>query len=130
MKTHTLEGTDANDFMAMELIRLHGPAGALDKTCGRLRESVERVIAQQQIDRAFEIADESMFELLSSTCLGIPEPGETLELSDEDGQSVDLLDLAAAAIIDAVEWLQPRGYVDVVTDPDGLEGILVLRRPE
>ena len=80
--------------------------------------------------KAIAIADESMFELLSSSCRGIPEPGELLIPVDEDCNEVELVDLACSEIIDAVEWLKPRGYVDVVAGPNGAEGILVLRRPD
>lgn len=94
-------------------------------------EDSERFVAfMAECHRATEIADEAMFELLSSSCIGIPEPGESLIPVDEDGKEVELVDLACSAILDALEWLKPRGYVDVVAGPNAAELILVLRRPE
>lgn len=84
----------------------------------------------ERCKKAIQIADEAMFELLSSSCIGIPEPGEPLILADEDGAEVQMLDLASAAITDAVEWLQPRGYIDVIADQQGDEHIVVLGCPE
>lgn len=130
MPTINLKGPGLNNWFAEQLVRDKGPEAARESTCGPMRAAVERVIDQQQWDRAFEIADESMFERLSSSCIGISEPGELLMPVDEDSQEVELVDLACSAIIDAVEWLKPRGYVDVVAGPNGAEGILVLRRPD
>lgn len=130
MPTIHLKGPGLNDYFAESLVRDKGPEAAREKTCGPMLEAVERVIAQQQCDRAFQIADEAMFELLSCNCIGIPEPGESLIPVDEDSKEVELVDLACHAIVDSVEWLKPRGYVDVVAGPDGNESILVLRRPD
>ena len=129
MPTIHLKGPGLNNWFAEQLVRDKGPEGARERTSGNMREAVEHVIAQQQCDRAFQIADEAMFELLSSHCIGIHEPGESLIPVDEDSKEVELVDLACSAIVDAVEWLKPRGYVDVVVGPDGSEVILVLRRP-
>jgi hypothetical protein len=129
MPTIHLKGPGLNNWFAEQLVRDKGPEGAREGTAGKMREAVERVIAQQQCDRAFQIADDAMFELLSSHSIGIPEPGESLIPVDEDSKEVELVDLACPAIVDAVEWLKPRGYVDVVAGPDGNEAILVLRRP-
>lgn len=130
MPTIHMKGPGLNNWFAEQIVRNEGPEVAREKSYGPVREAVERVIAQQQCDRAFKIADESMFELLGTSCIGIPEPGESLIPVDEDSKEVELVDLACAAIIDAVEWLKPRGYVDVVARPDGAEAILVLRRPD
>lgn len=86
------------------------------------------MVFMAECHKATEIADESMFELLAGSCFGIPEPGESLIPLDEDGETVELVDLACAAIVDAVEWLKPRGLVDVIKAPEG-EVILVLRLP-
>lgn len=94
-------------------------------------DDVDRFVAfMAECHKATEIADEAMFELLSSSRIGIPEPGECLTPVDEDGNEVELVDLACSAIVGSVEWLKPRGYVDVVAGPDGAEIILVLRRPD
>lgn len=79
--------------------------------------------------RAFEIADEAMFERLlsegvltdgiDSTCIGFV---------DESCQEVHALAQACPAMREAFEWLQPRGYVDLGSDKDG-EFINVCRRP-
>lgn len=130
MSTIHLKGPGLNNWFAEQLVRDKGPEAARENSCGPMRAAVERVIEQQKCDRAFEIADESMFGLLSTSCIGIPEPGELLIPVDEDSQEVELVDLACAAIIDAVEWLKPRGYVAVVARPDGAEAILILSRPE
>lgn len=130
MATINLKGPGLNDWFAEQIVRDRGAEGARKGTTGKMRDAVERVIAKQQCDRAFQIADEAMFELLGCSCIGIPEPSESLIPVDEDGTEVELVDLACSAIIDAVEWLKPRGYVDVVAGPDGAESILVLRRPD
>lgn len=89
----------------------------------------DRFIAfMAECHRATEIADESMFELLAGAAFGKAEPGESLIPLDEDGEPVELVDLACSAIVDAVEWLKPRGFVDVIQGPEG-EVILVLRLP-
>lgn len=94
-------------------------------------EDADRFVTfMEECDKAVRIADEAMFEVLASSCIGIAEPGESLIPVDEDGNEVDRVDLGCSAILDSVEWLKPRGYVDVVAGPNGAEGILVLRRPD
>lgn len=78
--------------------------------------------------RAFEIADESMFEVLISHCVIGDEFQTLLGLVDEAGAEVRSLAEADANIAEAFEWLQPRGYVELAEDPEG-EHILVVRRP-
>lgn len=92
-------------------------------------EDADRFMAfMAECHKATEIADEAMFELMAGACSGIPEPGESLIPLDKDGKPVELVDLACSEIVDAVEWLKPRGVVDVVEGPEG-EVILVLRLP-
>lgn len=78
--------------------------------------------------RAFEIADDSMFSLLINHCVIGDEHATTLGLVDEAGIEVQSLEEADPNVIEAVEWLKPRGYIEVAADSDG-EHILVVRRP-
>ncbi|QNK69226.1 hypothetical protein [Variovorax sp. PAMC26660] len=78
--------------------------------------------------RAFEIADDSMFSLLINHCVIGDEHATILGLVDEAGIEVRSLAVADPNVIEAVEWLMPRGYVEVAADTDG-EHVLVLRRP-
>lgn len=80
------------------------------------------------VERAFQIADEAMFELLNSECIPQDEFRTTLGLVSESYTEVRLLADASDAIRDAVEWLEPRGFVKVSKDEAG-EYIDVLRRP-
>lgn len=75
--------------------------------------------------KALHIADEAMFELLLSECVHGDEFGLILSLTDGNGNEVNSLVESSQAINDAVEWLQPRGYISVVEDMYG-ESILVL----
>lgn len=94
-------------------------------------EDADRFMAfMEECYKATEIADESMFELLYAHCLGDHEIGASLIPTDDDGEVVMLVDLASEAIKEAVEWLKPRGVVDLITDQDGNDFILVLRHPE
>lgn len=85
--------------------------------------------APPMVHRAFEIADEAMFELLISE--GAPDDvidTTVIGLCDESSQEVASLAEASAAMREAFEWLQPRGYVELGTDGNG-EFIDVVRRP-
>jgi len=82
----------------------------------------------EQIARAFEIADEAMFELLESECVPHDEFRTVLGLTDDGQLEVKTLAEAAPAIQEAYEWLHPRGYVELGQDKDG-EFINVIRRP-
>lgn len=79
-------------------------------------------------ERAFEIADEAMFSPLECECVAHDEFRTVLGLADEQCQEVASLAEASAAIREAVEWLIPRGYVELASDPSG-EYVSVLRRP-
>jgi hypothetical protein len=86
-----------------------------------------------QIARAFEIADEAMFELLHSEGMPLADPGAEVDalvigLVDENCMEVTKLAQASQALRDAFEWLQQRGYVELGSDTDG-EYVQVLRRP-
>ena len=96
--------------------------GWADMPSGRAEESPE-------MRRAFEIADEAMFELLVSE--GVPDDAidtTVIGLCNESSQEVFRLAEASAAMREAFEWLEPRGYVELGTDGQG-EFINVLRRP-
>lgn len=83
---------------------------------------------QAAVARAFQIADEAMFERLESECVPSDEYRTVLGLTDEGQQEVKTLAEASSAIQEAYEWLHPRGYVEVGEDKDG-EFINVVRRP-
>lgn len=79
--------------------------------------------------RAFDIADEAMFELLQSEgCLSDGIDSTVIGFVDEGCAEVHALAQACPAMREAFEWLQPRGYVELGTDTDG-EFINVVRRP-
>lgn len=69
--------------------------------------------------KAFEIADNSMLELLESHTIPIDEVGLLRGLVDSEGKEVKHLSEADPAIIEAVEWLRPRDFIEMVDDPDG-----------
>lgn len=69
--------------------------------------------------RAFEIADESMLELLQGHAVRVEEHGMVWGLVDEDQREVGSLAEADSAIVEAVEWLRSRGLCDVVENPHG-----------
>lgn len=81
------------------------------------------------VARAFEIADEAMYELLLTE--GAPDDvidTTVIGLRDGRGQEVGSLAKASDAMREAYEWLQLRGYVELAADADG-EYVSVLRRP-
>lgn len=85
--------------------------------------------APEQIARAFQIADEAMFEILISE--GLPDDfidTTMIVLCNDQAQEVTSLAEASAALREAYEWLQPRGYVELGTDGQG-EFLNVVRRP-
>lgn len=84
-----------------------------------------------EVHRAFEIADEAMFELLISE--GVPgdspaSDATCIGFTDESCQEVTKLAQASPAMREAFEWLAPRGYVGLGIDSEG-EHIVVVRRP-
>lgn len=81
-----------------------------------------------QIARAFEISDQAMFELIESEGMPLDEHRTVFGLVDESYQEVTSLAQASPALREAVEWLQPRGYIEIANDQDG-EFINVVRRP-
>ncbi len=82
---------------------------------------------QAQIERAFAIADEAMFELLfSEGCIDSIDD-VVIGLCDEKCQEVSSLADASTAMQEAFDWLRQRGYVELGTDKDG-EFINVIRR--
>lgn len=85
-------------------------------------------LPETMIERAFEIADTMMFALMEAETLSWDEYGNMRGLCNSDGAEVDSLAEASDAIRDAVEWLLPRGYVEVGCDADG-EYIFVVKRP-
>jgi len=83
----------------------------------------------EQIARAFEIADEAMFELLlSEGALSDGIDSTVIGFVDESCNEVPKLEQACLAIREAFDWLRPRGYVELGKDQDG-EFINVIRRP-
>ena len=82
----------------------------------------------EQVCRAFEIADEAMFELICAHGVQQDSNGLAWGLTGEDCVEVKSLAEASCAIRDAYEWLEPRGYIELLSDAEG-EYIAVLRRP-
>lgn len=74
---------------------------------------------QPMIDRAFDIADESMLSLLSCHSLTDGISGAHA-LIDDNSQPVEHLGNASPALQEAVEWLSLRGIGDLIESPDGL----------
>ncbi|MBN3853800.1 hypothetical protein G3N59_10450 [Paraburkholderia sp. Ac-20340] len=64
--------------------------------------------------RAFEIADESMVELLASHSVRGSALAPTFGLSDADGREVRDLEDSDPAIQEAFEWLEARGLAELV----------------
>lgn len=94
-------------------------------------EGLQRMFrnAVDEAARAFEIADEAMFELLlSEGCLSDGIDSTVIGFVDESCSEVHALAEACAAMREAFDWLQPRGYVELGTDQAG-EFINVVRRP-
>lgn len=81
-----------------------------------------------QIGRAFEIADQAMFELLNSEGVPGDEHRTVFGFVDESCQEVASLAEASPAMRKAFEWLRERGYVELGEDKDG-ECVNVSRRP-
>lgn len=85
--------------------------------------------SQAVIDRAFAIADESMFSQLECHCFPQDEYGVCLAMMDGAGRTVPSLAAAEEPIREAFEWLSMRGYVELCEDACG-QFIWVLKRPE
>lgn len=83
-----------------------------------------------QIARAFEIADEAMFEMLLAhgALHGDGVDSTVIGFTDEAAAEVMSLAEASDAMREAFEWLQPRGYVELDRDGEG-EVVSVIRRP-
>lgn len=77
--------------------------------------------------RAFEIADTQMFIALRSYGLDKEGTGRVFSLV-RDGQVVHRIEDAAPELREAVEWLQSRDYVELITDDAG-QFVGVLRLP-
>lgn len=93
-------------------------------TCAPLQEP-------RTIERAFQIADESMFGLLETEAVPYDSPASEANafgLADEQCQEVTTLEAASPAMREAFEWLHGRGYVELGTDGVG-SYIRVIRRP-
>jgi len=86
----------------------------------------DNVVAQ--VERAFEIADEAMFELLCGHGVQLDSNGCTWGMTNEQSVEVTHRAEASTAIADALDWLIPRGYVEVLSDAEG-EFVAVIRRP-
>ena len=69
--------------------------------------------------RAFEIADQSMIELLICHAVRVDGLTPIFGLSDENGVEVANLDEADPGIRDAFEWLELRGLAELVEDEAG-----------
>lgn len=82
----------------------------------------------EQIARAFEIADEAMFELLESEGVPGDEHRTVFGFVDEGCQEVTSLAEASTALRETFEWLRQRGYVELGSDGNG-EFVNVVRRP-
>jgi hypothetical protein len=85
--------------------------------------------AKSMQERAFDIADEAMFELLLSE--GAPGGGldaTEIGFTDEQSQETGTLAGASAAMREAFDWLKERGYVELGSDKDG-QFVQVVRRP-
>jgi hypothetical protein len=72
---------------------------------------------EEIVARAFEIADESMLELIAGHAVAI-EP-RLYGLVDENSHEVATLDVADPTIQEAFEWLALRGIAELVTDDRG-----------
>jgi hypothetical protein len=93
--------------------------------------SANQTFSQAHADataKAFEIADQAMYEQLESEGVLSSADVGRIGLADDVGLEVPTLALAGRAIRDAVAWLQPRGYVSIASDAHG-EYVLVLRVP-
>lgn len=72
---------------------------------------------EEIVARAFEIADESMLELIAAHAVAIAP--RLYGLVDENSHEVASLDVADPAIQEAFEWLALRGVAKLVTDMRG-----------
>lgn len=72
---------------------------------------------EEIVARAFEIADESMLELLAAHAIRL-QP-DLYGLVDENSHEVATLDAADAVIQESFEWLALRGFASLVTDEKG-----------
>lgn len=72
---------------------------------------------EEIVARAFEIADESMLELIAAHAVSIKPC--LYGLVDENGHEVTTLGVADSAIQEAFEWLALRGIAELVTDERG-----------
>lgn len=84
--------------------------------------------SQAEIDRAFAIADESMFAQLERHCRHLDEFGVCLLPVDHEGRTVPSFADAEEPIRDAFDWCCARGYVEILEDDSG-QYIWVNRRP-
>lgn len=80
------------------------------------------------LDRAVEIADKAMFELLDTLAVAHDAHHTTFGLTNDDQEEVASLEEASTHLREAVEWLLERSYVETVIDQSG-EYVYVLRRP-
>lgn len=82
----------------------------------------------QEIARAFEIADQAMLDRLESEC-AVSEPAPSaFGLVGEDGREVKRLCDASPSIREAYEWLEPRGFVELLPEFGGSGEFIALRR--
>lgn len=82
----------------------------------------------QEIARAFEIADQAMLDRLESVC-AVSEPAPSaFGLVDDDGNEVRWLRDACPQVREAVEWLMPRGFVEMLPEFGGRGEFIALRR--
>lgn len=90
------------------------------------------MVAQMRVAaaRAFEIADEAMFELLLAHGVlhGNGVDSTVIGFTNEDAAEVMSLADASGAMRDAFDWLKDRGYVVLDRDGEG-EFVSVIRRP-
>ncbi|POR54531.1 hypothetical protein B0G62_102139 [Paraburkholderia eburnea] len=76
-------------------------------------------MSQDLTARAFEIADQSMVELLNCHAVRHDALTPIFGLSDENGIEVEAIDEADQGIRDAFEWLHLRGLADLIEDAAG-----------
>ncbi|MBK6616298.1 hypothetical protein [Ottowia sp.] len=104
--------------------------GVGDPTDGRpaAEGAVDMANERKMSLRAFEIADESMFELLMAHGSPGGDDESQVGLVDDVQGEVSTLAEASPAIREAVEWLEPRGFVTMRSDGSG-QYVAVLKRP-
>lgn len=86
-------------------------------------------MTEEMLARAVEIADGVMFATLEGLCVSHGEHGTVLRFTNLEFDEVRSLADAAPVIREAVEWLVPRGYIELAKDSSG-EYAYVLRLPE